>query len=100
MWDTVLLSNGHHLVPVFCILVYYFSMKRLHRSKQNKVLGGVSAGLAEYFDQDPVLWRIGAIVLFILTGFMPLALIYALAWLIIPENSGGAYTVPKEPMNE
>lgn len=74
--------------------------KKLYRSKQNKVLGGVCAGLAEYFDQDPVVWRIGAIVLFILTGFMPLTLIYVLAWLIIPENSGVEYTVERQPMNE
>lgn len=67
--------------------------KRLYRSKDNKMIAGVCAGLAEYFDQDPVLWRLGAIVLLVLTGFMPLTLIYLIAWVIIPEDTGVRYTV-------
>jgi phage shock protein C len=67
--------------------------KKLYRSINNKVIAGVLGGLAEYFGHDPVVWRIGAIILFILSGFMPLALIYAIAWVIIPEDPGIAYTV-------
>lgn len=59
-------------------------MKRLYRSK-NKIVGGVLAGLAEYFGHDPVLWRLGFIVLLFITGLMPFALIYLVAWVIIPE---------------
>ena len=32
--------------------------KRLYRSSRNKMIGGVAAGLAEYFDIDPVIFRI------------------------------------------
>lgn len=70
--------------------------KRLYRSKNDKLIAGVCAGLAEYFDQDPVMWRLGAIVLLVLTGVMPLALIYLIAWVIIPEDSGVRYTVENE----
>ena len=30
-------------------------MKRLYRSNDNKVFGGILGGLGEYFDVDPVL---------------------------------------------
>jgi len=62
------------------------AMKRLYRSK-HKLIGGVLAGLAEYFHQDPVFWRLGFIVLLLLTGLMPLTLVYLIAWVIIPEAS-------------
>lgn len=59
--------------------------KKLYRSKE-KLLGGVLAGLADYFEQDVVAWRLGAIVLLILTGLMPGTLIYVIAWVVIPEE--------------
>jgi phage shock protein C len=59
--------------------------KRLYRSN-NKLVGGVLAGFAEYFDQDPVFWRLGFIVLLLLTGLMPFLLIYIIAWVIIPQR--------------
>jgi phage shock protein PspC (stress-responsive transcriptional regulator) len=62
---------------------YNARMKRLYRS-QKGVLGGVLAGCAEYFEQDPVLWRLGFIVLLLLTGLMPFVLVYLIAWVIIP----------------
>jgi phage shock protein C len=58
--------------------------KRLYRSKK-RILGGVLGGLAEYVGHDPILWRLGFIVALLLTGFMPFALIYLIAWVMIPE---------------
>jgi phage shock protein C len=58
--------------------------KRLYRSK-NRIVGGVLAGFAEYFDHDPVFWRLGFIVLLFITGLMPFALVYLVAWVLIPE---------------
>ena len=71
-------------------------MKKLYRSKENKIIAGVLGGFAEYFEHDPVAWRIGAVILFILTGFMPLVLVYVILWAIIPVNPGVAYTVEKD----
>ena len=58
-------------------------MKRLYRSKK-RILGGVLQGFADYFGHDPILWRLGFIVLLLLTGIMPFGLIYVIAWVIIP----------------
>lgn len=73
--------------------------KRLHRVKDGAVVAGVVAGLAKYFDHDPVLFRVLAIAVTLLSGVFPGALVYLIAWLIIPEeptstSSGAAtYTV-------
>ncbi len=58
-------------------------MKRLYRSRQYRVLGGVAAGAADYFGLDVTVMRL----LFALVGvLMPQVIIaYILAWVIIPE---------------
>lgn len=65
--------------------------KRLERDKDKAVVAGVLAGLAEYLDQDPVLVRIIAIVLLILTGLFPGAFFYIAAWVIMPEKKIGEF---------
>ncbi len=80
--------------------------KQLRRS-ENKIIGGVCAGLGEYFDIDPVIVRIIFIALTFAAGSM--ILIYILAWIIIPgprrletsdtavePNSKGKENVPNE----
>ncbi|MCA9354539.1 MAG: PspC domain-containing protein [Candidatus Kaiserbacteria bacterium] len=59
--------------------------KRLRRDQEKAVVGGVLAGLANYFDQDPVLFRIMAIVFLILTGVFPGLLFYLGAWIVMPK---------------
>ena len=68
----------------------YFSMKRLYRSKKERILGGVCAGLGEHLDVDPTVIRlIWAVVT--LLSFGTGIIIYILAWIIIPEDdTGGA----------
>ena len=58
--------------------------KRLTRSN-NKMIGGVCAGLAEYLDIDPTIVRIvwGLMVLF--AGI----LLYIILWLIMPKQQIG-----------
>jgi phage shock protein PspC (stress-responsive transcriptional regulator) len=60
--------------------------RRLVRRTDQKVLGGVCAGLGEYFDVDPVLFRVGFVVLALAGGVGLLA--YGLAWLLIPASDG------------
>ncbi len=62
-------------------------MKRLYRSKENKVFCGVIGGLGEYFDVDPVILRAGYILLSILTGVIPGLIAYFIICLVIPEKS-------------
>lgn len=59
--------------------------KKLYRSKENKVLAGVLGGIAEYFGHDPLVWRLGFVIVLILTGLMPGILIYVIFWLVVPE---------------
>lgn len=58
-------------------------MKRLYRSKKEKVIAGVCGGLAEYLNLDPVVVRILA-VFSAFTGIG--VLLYIAAILIVPEN--------------
>ncbi len=59
--------------------------KRLYRSKTNRKLCGVCGGIAEYFDIDPTLIRLGValVTCFSLgTGFLA----YFIAAIIIPDK--------------
>jgi phage shock protein PspC (stress-responsive transcriptional regulator) len=67
----------------------YFSMKRLYRSRNERMLGGVCAGLGEHFDIDPTVVRLVWAVITVLsigTG----VLVYILAWILIPEEESGS----------
>lgn|SRR5574341_532662 len=66
--------------------------KRLLRSYDNKMLGGICGGLAEYFDVDPSVVRILAVISLFISGGMTI-LVYIVAWIIIPlSEPGGAST--------
>jgi phage shock protein C len=59
--------------------------KRLVRPRNGRKLGGVSLGLAEYFDIDVTVIRIMWVIMFFLTGGTAF-LAYVIAWIIIPEE--------------
>lgn len=61
-------------------------MKKLYRSKTNKVFAGIIGGMGEYFDIDPVILRLIWIVLLIATGVIPGILVYIVAIFIVPEH--------------
>jgi phage shock protein PspC (stress-responsive transcriptional regulator) len=56
--------------------------RRLYRNPNDKMLGGVCSGLANYFDIDPVIVRLIMVVLFLGAGIGLLA--YIIAWIVIP----------------
>ncbi len=63
-------------------------MKKLYRSRTNKVLGGVSEGIGEYFNIDPTLVRIIWIVAFIIPPhFFLEVMLYCALWAVIPKES-------------
>jgi phage shock protein C len=66
---------------------------RLHRSRRDRVVFGVCAGLGEYFDLDPVLFRL-AFVLISLAGGAGL-LAYLVLAVVLPEEAA-----PTEPGRE
>ena len=62
--------------------------KRLYRSRKNKFIAGVLAGISEYFKIDVIVIRLIFIVLMVITGFVPMILAYIVACIIIPEKPG------------
>jgi phage shock protein PspC (stress-responsive transcriptional regulator) len=67
--------------------------RRLLRSRSDRMIGGVCGGLGRYFNLDPTIFRIGAVVLAFVGGAGLLA--YLAALLLIPsEDSPGAATAP------
>jgi phage shock protein C len=58
--------------------------KKLYRSRTDSILAGVCGGLAEYFDIDPSLVRVGAVLLTLAWGAGLLA--YLVLWLIVPQK--------------
>jgi phage shock protein PspC (stress-responsive transcriptional regulator) len=65
--------------------------KRLYRNDSEKVIGGVCAGLAEYFDIDVVIIRIIFVATALIWGTS--ILLYLILWIAIPRKS--IVNVPK-----
>ena len=62
--------------------------RRLLRSREDRVLGGVCGGLGRYFNADPIFFRIGAIALALVGGAG--LLLYVAALLLIPSDGAEA----------
>jgi len=64
-------------------------------------LAGVAAGLSDYFGVDPSFWRLGILILIIVTGGL-FIFVYVAAWIIVPIKAGDTpireaeYTVSKK----
>ncbi len=56
--------------------------KKLYRSRNDKMIGGVCGGLGEFLGVDPTLVRLAFVILAIFGGSG--ILLYIIAWLIIP----------------
>ena len=63
-------------------------MKRLYRSRKDKIIAGVCGGLGEYFNTDPVIIRILAVFLVFWGGGGLIA--YVIAMIIIPTEPSGS----------
>lgn len=59
-------------------------VKKLYRSRSNRIIGGVCGGFADYLNIDASVLRL---ITALLTFVMGMSLwVYLLAWLIIPEE--------------
>lgn len=63
-------------------------MKKLYRSKENRVASGLLGGLGEYFNMDPSVLRIAFIFLVVITGIFPFVIGYIVASLVVPMKEG------------
>lgn len=59
-------------------------MAKLFRRSKNRVFAGLCGGLGEYTDSDPIVWRLGAALLLLLTA-TGIGWVYLIAWIIVPK---------------
>ncbi len=62
--------------------------KRIYRSRNNRMLAGVCAGLANYFNIDPTLVRVLAVIC--LLGFNIMAVLAYIILIIVVPLEGSA----------
>jgi phage shock protein PspC (stress-responsive transcriptional regulator) len=71
----------------------------LQRSRTNKVIGGVSGGLAEYTGIDALLWRVGFVAVTLAWGVG--LIVYPLLWLLMPaarvDSATDVARPPRQP---
>jgi phage shock protein C len=69
-------------------------VKRLYRSRKERMLGGLCGGLGVYFHIDPTLVRL---IVILLTFFFPfILLVYLVLWLFIPQEPEAAKSAAEE----
>jgi len=61
-------------------------MKKLYRSRTNRILAGILGGLGDYYSIDATVLRIFAILGILITGLFPGVIAYIIAIFIIPEE--------------
>ncbi|MDD6283378.1 MAG: PspC domain-containing protein [Oribacterium sp.] len=64
-------------------------MKKLYRSRENRMIAGVCGGIAEYFNIDPTLIRLlwAGLTLFFCLGIV----FYIICAIVIPDAPYGPY---------
>jgi phage shock protein C len=60
--------------------------RALRRSRTDRMIAGVCAGLAHHFGLDVTLVRVLYVVVSILSAAFPGILVYIVLWLVIPEE--------------
>jgi len=77
---------------------YEKTKRRLYRDPDNKIIGGVSSGLATYFNIDPIWVRLAFVLL---TFYGMSILVYIILWIAIPEARTTAQRLEMrgEPIN-
>jgi len=69
---------------------YETETRRLYRDEKRKIIGGVSSGLAYYFNIDPVWIRL--LLLVLILGYGTGLLLYIILWIVVP----GKYDLPEQ----
>ena len=60
--------------------------KKLMRPRAGRTVAGVCAGMGHYLDLDVSLVRVVWALITVLSGIFPGVVVYALAWVIVPEE--------------
>ncbi len=67
--------------------------KRLTRPREGAWIAGVCAGIARYFQLDPVVVRAAYVVVSVISAAFPGILLYLLLWIVIPREPETAVQV-------
>jgi len=89
--STYLLRRERELIYAIIIGIPLFKFKgiepmakQLFRSKKNRKIAGICGGLGEFFDVDPIFFRV---ILLVSALFGGLGLvIYIVLWILMPEE--------------
>jgi phage shock protein C len=71
--------------------------KKLARSRSDRRVAGVCAGLGEYLGLDPIVVRLIWAFVTIASGIVPGIAVYVLAWIIVPEEPASGPVVVAQP---
>ena len=61
--------------------------RQLRRSRTNRMIGGVVAGLANYMGMDVSIARVLFVLISIFSAAFPGILVYLICWILIPEEA-------------
>ena len=61
-------------------------MQKLHRLVEERKIAGICVGLGEYFDLDPVFFRLFFLASLLFGGLGAVA--YLILWIMVPEKTG------------
>jgi phage shock protein C len=59
-------------------------MKKLYRSREDRMVAGICGGIGEAYEIDPTVVRLGVVFLGLATGVMPVLVAYIIGIFIIP----------------
>ena len=79
-------DDGHYCPHFGNVVGIPPTPKKLMRSRTDRKIGGVCAGLAQYLELDTSLVRILWFFITLACGIFPGLVAYVLAWIIIPEE--------------
>ena len=66
-------------------------LKKLHRSRNHRMIAGVMGGIAEYFGWSPNLTRILFVIISSASAAVPGILVYLVLWLIMPKATAESF---------
>jgi len=83
-----LLEPGGARCATLCVLgqTREATMRKLHRFVADRKIAGICGGLGEYFDLDPVFFRLFFLMSLLFGGVG--ALVYLILWILVPEKAG------------
>jgi phage shock protein C len=73
--------------------------RKLYRSRRHRVFLGVCGGFGEFFNIDPVVIRVIAVIITVCTGIFPGLAAYFIIALIVPVE-GSAAATPEQSFRE